>query len=255
MVNINQKASFCISSAKSGSGKTMITCGLIKALRDRGYRVQSFKAGPDYIDPLFHDAVSSDEGIGLHNQNNGDSRFDLHNSNPACENLDIYMAGYEGVREIFKEKSQGADISVIEGVMGLFDGIRLDSNRYSTYDTAVCLSVPVILVIDAKGAMRSAVAMIKGFAAYDTSSLIRGVILNRCTRSVADMLAPVIMEELGVRCFGAVPEAEDIAVESRYLGLVLPDEVVDIKQKVGRLASLIQESVDIDGIIETCSCV
>lgn len=240
-VDVTHKTSFCISSTKSGGGKTMLTCGLIKALKNRGYTVQSFKAGPDYIDPLFHDAVSEEEAEGLHNPNEG------------CENLDIYLAGYDGIREIFEERSRAADISVIEGVMGLYDGIGADSSKYSTYDTTAALSVPVILVPDAKGAMRSVVAMIKGFIDYDASSLIKGVILNRCSRSSAGLLSPVIEKELGIRCFGAVPEIRDIAVESRYLGLVLPDEVVDIKQKVDRLASVMEESVDIDGIIEACS--
>ncbi|MBO5551359.1 MAG: AAA family ATPase [Lachnospiraceae bacterium] len=226
----------CISAPASGSGKTLISCGLIKALRDRGYTVQSFKTGPDYIDPLFHDTVLADgEPDGVTGK---------------CENLDTYLADHETVREIYRKCSAGADISVIEGVMGLYDGVGGISLTGSTYELAACLDAPVILVADAKGASRSLVAGLRGFLDYDEADMIRGVILNRCPVSVYEALSAVIREELHIKALGYVPVMKDIRIKSRYLGLTLPDEIVDIKQQIGILADRLNTSVDIDGIIE-----
>ncbi len=238
-VYINKTPSLCIASPHSGSGKTMLSCGLIRALKDRGLTVQSFKAGPDYIDPLFHDTVMGDD--------------ERHDGIRKCENLDTYFSDYDTVRDIFSKCSHGADISVIEGVMGLYDGLGGIDRQGATYDLASCLGVPIILIIDAKGASRSLIAMIRGFMDYDENSLIRGVILNRCTKSLYDKLSSIIREELRIRPFGYLPVLKDMGIESRYLGLTLPQEIVDIKLKLARLAECMEESVDIDGIIETCN--
>lgn len=252
-VDINQKPAVCIAGVKSGSGKTLITCALIQALRKRGYKVQSFKAGPDYIDPLFHDVLASEDGEtsdGTDGRVAGDAvERGLHKMH-GCENLDTYLAGYEGVKEIFKESSSDADIAVIEGVMGLYDGIGAEGIKASTYDVASCLKAPVILTLDARGAFRSVLAQIKGFLDYDEEALICGVILNRCSPAVSEALSPVIEKELGIRAFGFMRESAECAFESRYLGLALPDEVVDIKSKLRKAASFLEKDADIDGIIE-----
>ncbi len=217
----------------------MISCGLIKALSNRGLLVQSFKAGPDYIDPLFHDTVMED--------GNGHDRI------RKCENLDTFFSDHDTVRDIFSKCAKGADISIIEGVMGLYDGLGGIKKQGSTYDLASCLGAPIILVADAKGASRSLIALIRGFLDYDESSLIRGVILNRCSKFLYDKLSPIIREELKIRPFGYLPKLKDMGIESRYLGLTLPQEIVDIKLKLAKLAAYMEESVDIDGIIETCN--
>ncbi len=239
----------CISAPKSGSGKTMFTLGLIKLLRDRGLGVKCYKAGPDHIDPLFHDRINDDK------------------EHPT-ENLDTFYSDREEINRIFAQGLDGADIAVVEGVMGLYDGIIPWDPKHkevpcsdllphrikaSTYELASFLSSPVILIVDAKGSSASLVAQIKGFVDYDCNRLICGVVLNRCSKAVHDRLSGMISSALGIKVYGYIPECEDIRIESRYLGLVLPEEVVDIRQKTGVLASLMSECVDIDGIIKDCS--
>ena len=146
-----------ISAPKSGSGKTLITCALISALKMCGKNVTAFKCGPDYIDPMFHRTA-----LGVD-----------------AENLDIYFAGEDGVRQELGRAAHMADIAVIEGVMGLYDGFGTDSDFASAYHIARATKTPIILVVDAKGMSRSIVAVIKGFVDYDSVGLIKGVILNR----------------------------------------------------------------------------
>ncbi|MCR5774663.1 MAG: cobyrinate a,c-diamide synthase [Lachnospiraceae bacterium] len=217
-------------------------------------RVQTFKAGPDYIDPLFHDKVFSDSSystLGLHNSHGARETAEKSFSRPAlrrCENLDPFFSDPDTLVDIFVKASAEAEISVIEGVMGLYDGIGTKDGKGSTYALASGLKVPIVLIVDAKGASRSLLALIKGFLDYDEDSLIKGVILNRCGMRLHDSLAPVIEEELGIRVFGYLPENKDIEIQSRYLGLVTPDELVDINQKLGRLGALIAETMDLDGL-------
>lgn len=232
MYSVSVKGAVCIAAPASGSGKTLVTCALIRALRERGLTVQPFKAGPDYIDPLFHDKTAPEGG--------------LHK----CENLDTFLADHDTVRSIYEECSEGADISVIEGVMGLYDGVGGTQEKGSTYDLAACLGAPIILVTGAGGASRSILAVIRGFLDYDREGLIKGVILNRCSEGSFSRLAPLIEQELGIRALGYLPVMKDIHIESRYLGLTLPDEIVDIKLQIGKLAERMNESVDIDGILE-----
>jgi hypothetical protein len=155
MHSVSVKGAVCIAAPASGSGKTLVTCALIRALRERGLTVQPFKAGPDYIDPLFHDKTAPEGG--------------LHK----CENLDTFLADHDTVRSIYEECSEGADISVIEGVMWLYDGVGGIQEKGSTYDLAVCLGAPIILVTGAGGASRSILAVIRGFLDYDREGLIK----------------------------------------------------------------------------------
>ncbi|MBQ8956033.1 MAG: AAA family ATPase [Lachnospiraceae bacterium] len=233
-------AAVCIAAPRSGSGKTLLTCGLIRSFMNRKLKVQSFKTGPDYIDPLFHDTVLADG-------NEGSAETG------GCENLDTYLADYETVRDIYAKCSSGADISVIEGVMGLYDGVGGIKRQGSTYDVASCLNVPIILVVDARGASGSLIAEIRGFTCYDEAGLISGVILNRCSKTVYETLSSVIRDELNIKALGYLPVLKDIKIESRYLGLTLPEEIVDIKLQIQKLAGYINDTVDIDGIIEISS--
>ncbi|MCR5746378.1 MAG: hypothetical protein K6G03_01565 [Lachnospiraceae bacterium] len=304
----------CIAATKSGAGKTMFTCGLIRALSDRGSTVQSFKAGPDYIDPLFHDQVLGDQGytsgkdiINRNGKKDPEGKaepdrkkypdgfeYSLHK----CENLDSFFLEKNQLRDLYERCSNDADISVVEGVMGLYDGIfppdinnlqihshsenneeisrksedrpendlvdimvegdpgglRLDAIRGSVYEIASILDIPIILVVDAKGAAMSLIAGIRGFKYYDTSDLIKGVVFNRCSKGVFEKLKEPVIKELGIRALGFIPVLEDIKIESRYLGLSLPGEIVDIKHKIGLIAKTIDKNVDIGGILEISCC-
>ncbi len=212
---------------KSGSGKTTITCGLLGALKERGLNPCSFKCGPDYIDPMFHRNV-----LGI-----------------PSGNLDTFFTEDDVTRELFENEFSG-DLSVIEGVMGLFDGIGGVELTGSSYDLARVLKTPIILVIDAKGAGRSVLAEIRGFLDYDSEHLIKGVILNKTSKAFGAKLADLIEEELHIKCFGTVAEEKNVELSSRHLGLYLPQEIDDINKKLEKQKNLVLDGVDIDGIIE-----
>ena len=204
--------SFMIAATGSGCGKTYITCGLLEALKGRG-EVRAFKCGPDYIDPMFHKNV-----LGI-----------------PSKNLDLFFVDRDTVKKLFMMSSDG-DISVVEGVMGLYDGMTPYSDEASSYDLASALDIPVILVIDAKGMARSLIALIKGFLEMDREKRIAGIILNRMSAGYYSTIKTVIENELGVEVFGYLPEKKEISFESRYLGLKLPSEVEDLRGKVSILA-------------------
>ena len=219
-----------IAAPKSGSGKTTITCALLEALKRGGKHPFSFKCGPDYIDPMFHKKV-----LGI------DSR-----------NLDIFFAGKSGIREIFSRC--GGSFSVVEAVMGLYDGISPEGDEGSGYEIASALKSPVILVFDAQGAGRTLISLIKGVLIDDTGHLIKGVILNRITEGFYERLRPVLEKELAairgdVRLLGFFPKTPDIVIESRHLGLMLPGEVENLKKKIEKAADILEEKVDIKAIV------
>ena len=218
-----------IAAAGSGSGKTTVTCALLTRLINKKIKTVSFKCGPDYIDPIFHEKV-----LGI-----------------PSRNLDPYFSDADQLRALFMKDMTGHELSVTEGVMGLYDGISPENDRCSSYEVAEILDMPVILVVDAHGMGRSVTALIAGFLQYDVRHLIKGVILNRMGRSYLSMLAPVIERELGVKVYGCLPSEPDIAVESRHLGLALPcgKEAEKIREKLYRAGKLLQDNADIDGII------
>ncbi len=219
-----------IAAPGSGSGKTTITCALLSVLKKRGYDPASFKCGPDYIDPMFHKKVLGIEG----------------------RNLDTYFAGEEGVKSVVQKS--GKTHAVIEAVMGLYDGISPEKLFGSSYEVAVAVNSPIILVVDAQGVGRTIISLIKGMLCDDTEHLIKGIILNRISEAFYKNLKPVLQKELeeirsDVTVFGFFPKTSDIAVGSRHLGLMLPAEIDDIREKIERAASVLEENVDIDGII------
>ena len=211
----------------SGSGKTLVTCGILQALVNRGLRVASFKCGPDYIDPMFHSRV-----IGARSGN-----------------LDTFFTDGETTRYLFGRVASEADISVIEGVMGYFDGLGGISEQASSSDVARTLDAPVVLVVNCRGMSLSALALIKGFVEYRKPGQIRGVILNQLPASLYPDLKERIEEELPVRVLGYVPKAEDLVLESRHLGLVLPGEIERLREKLQKLAALLEETLDLEGLI------
>lgn len=216
-----------IAAPKSGSGKTLVSIALMKALSNSGKKVAAFKCGPDYIDPLFHKKI-----------------LDV-----PSKNLDLFFTDEATTRRLFCDGNE-SDISIIEGVMGLFDGVAGYTDEASTYQLASVLESPVILVVNAKGAGRSVVAEIKGFVALDEKKLIKGVILNNLPESLYDALKPLVESECGVSVLGFLPTMSELHVESRYLGLTLPDEVADIKNAVEKAAEAICKTVSVDKIVD-----
>lgn len=230
-----------ITAGKSGAGKTMITCGILEVLKRKGLRITAYKCGPDYIDPMFHR-----EALGI-----------------PSYNLDIFLCGKEAVREILfrhsisgmqMDRSMTGHISVIEGVMGYYDGLGGVSCEASTYDVAAATDTPSVLVADCKGVSVSVVPYIQGFLKYQDekvkNSHIQGVILNRISSGMYDRLKELIEKETSVPVYGYVPEIKDFALESRYLGLKLPGEVKEIKEMLKRLGDILEESLDAEGLVK-----
>ena len=216
-----------LAAPSSGSGKTLITCGILQALVNRGFRVASFKCGPDYIDPMFHCRV-----IGV-----------------KSGNLDTFFTDKATTRYLFGRSAAEAEISVAEGVMGYYDGLGGISEEASSSDVAAALNMPVVLVVNCRGMSISVVPLIKGFLEYQNPSRIKGVILNQMPKSLyADMKAQ-IERWLPVKVLGYVPKVDDLVLESRHLGLVLPGEIESLKEKLNHLAAVLEESIDLDAFL------
>lgn len=216
-----------IAAPASGSGKTMFTCGLLMAFKKRGFHVTAFKCGPDYIDPMFHRQV-----MGI-----------------PSRNLDTFLMGEEGVLHSLCKNAKG-DLSVIEGVMGYYDGLGGTTIKAGSYDLASITKTNVILVVNAKGMSLSIVALIKGFLEYPESSRIKGIILNRVSHKSYMQLKKTIEKELPVKVYGYIPEQKELAISSRHLGLLMPHECADIEEKIIGLAAQMEKTVDIEGLME-----
>ncbi len=219
-----------IAAPKSGSGKTLITCALLEALKNKGLAPVSFKCGPDYIDPMFHKKV-----LGV------DSR-----------NLDTYFAGCEGVKSIIS--GCGDRYAVIEGVMGIYDGISADGIKGSCYEIAETSKTPVILAVDASKAGRTVISMIKGILLDDSAHLIKGIILNRISGAFYESLSPILRKELmdmreDISLLGFFPESKDTGIKGRHLGLMLPGEIDDIKGRIDLAASYLEKNIDLNAVI------
>ena len=211
----------------SGSGKTMITMGLLAAFQKRGIKLASYKCGPDYIDPMFHSRV-----LGL-----------------PTRNLDTYFTDADTTRMLFAQgQTEETQLSLIEGVMGYYDGAGLATQTGSTYELANVLEAPVVLIIDAAGLSLSAVAVLKGFLEYRESDRIAGVLFNRMSKQVYEAIRPEV-EALGIRACGYVPRLSDMELPSRHLGLVAPGELSNLRTYTEKLAERIEETVDLDALL------
>lgn len=215
----------------SGSGKTLLTTGLLTLFQNRGIRCRSFKCGPDYIDPMFHKYV-----LGI----------------DSC-NLDSFFLPQEELRALFQKRAADAELSILEGVMGYYDGIGGNSTAASTYEVAKITDTPVILVLDGKGSSLSLAAQVKGFLDYRKDSHICGVILNKTNKMVGERLRPEI-EKLSVRYLGAVPVCEIMDIKSRHLGLTMPQEQSELRGHLNAFAKQLEEYLDVDGILELAGC-
>lgn len=211
-----------IAAPKSGSGKTTVVCGLLSALQKAGKHPCSFKCGPDYIDPMYHRNILK----------------------IPSGNLDTFFTDDQTTLRLFTEEYEG-DLAVIEGVMGLYDGVGGIERMGSSYDLAHKLDCPIVLVIDAKGAGKSLLAQIKGFLDYDENDLIKAVILNKTSVEFGKILKPLIEKELGIKCLGTMPNASSLSLPERHLGLFLPDEIKNLQMRQEKLADLFAEHISL----------
>ena len=219
-----------LAAPKSGSGKTLLTCGLLEVLRRRGLNPIACKCGPDYIDPMFHRYVLGIPG----------------------RNLDSFFLPAEGVREVLVDavREEQAGIAVLEGVMGYYDGLGGTETSASSWEIAEITDTPAILVLDCKGASLSVAAMASGFLHFRKKSHIAGVILNRVSSMYYERLAAAVEEASGLPVLGYLPESEEYRMESRHLGLFLPGEIDRLRERIGRLADQMEKSIAVDRVLE-----
>ncbi|GEL17133.1 cobyrinate a,c-diamide synthase [Pseudonocardia asaccharolytica] len=216
-----------VSAPASGSGKTTIATGLMAALRRRGTPVAPFKVGPDYIDPGYHTLAAERPG----------------------RNLDPVLVGRDRIGPLVRHGAAGAEVAVVEGVMGLFDG-RLSDGGGSTAQVAGLIGAPVVLVVDCRGQSRSLAALLHGFRSFDDEVRVAGVILNRVGSARHEAVLRAAADEVGLPVLGAVPRRAELAVPSRHLGLVTAVEHgAAATAAVDAMASLVAEHVDLDAVV------
>ena len=217
---------FCAGS--SGSGKTLITCGILQALINRGLKPASFKCGPDYIDPMFHTKVLGTKS----------------------RNLDTFFADDETLRYLFVKNASDCDIAVMEGVMGYYDGLGGVSTEASTYDVQRATGTPAVLIVNGRGASTSLAATVKGFCDFRPDSNIKGVIINHIKAGMYPVLKEYLERECNVQVLGYAPEVPDLVLESRHLGLVMPHEIINLKERLMKLADVLAETIDLDRLVK-----
>ncbi|WP_100331251.1 cobyrinate a,c-diamide synthase [Bacillus xiapuensis] len=216
-----------IAGTGSGAGKTTVTIGLMAAFQAKGLQVQGFKCGPDYIDPAYHTAVTG----------------------RPSRNLDSWMIGNQHMKDIYSRAEKGADISIIEGVMGYFDGKDPLSNHGSSADISEIVDCPVLLVINGASMARSAAAIVKGFQAMAAPGRIAGVIVNRVgSEGHFQLIQSAIEKECGIPALGYLIKQPDIAIPERHLGLVPSVERGELDSFFCKLGELIAATVDLEAI-------
>ena len=215
---------FLVAGTNSGCGKTTVCMALLAALKKRGCSLNAFKCGPDYIDPMFHRAV-----LGV-----------------PSYNLDPYFCDPQQLRTVYA--SHAGELSVIEGVMGYYDGIGTEG-RASTFDVAKATETPVVLVVNVRGMYTSAGAVIRGFKDFKPGSRIEGVIFNGASAMLYKDLK-AIAENAGVKAYGFLPKMPEAELGSRHLGLITAEEIEDLRERIDKLAEKAGECIDIDGLIK-----
>ena len=232
----NSLISYCprivIAATNSGAGKTSISLGLTRALVRRGLRVQTFKVGPDFLDPTYLSMASC----------------------RTCYNLDSWMMGKDYLPKLFARTTQDADIAIIEGVMGLYDGASPTSLEGSTAEVADILNAPIALIANAKGLSRSFAALVKGFTSFEEGINVSAVIANRCgsdrhKKWLAESLAAAKLPEM----IGAIERQSFPELPSRHLGLVTASRKTLKADVINKLADICEQNIDIDALIELAS--
>ena len=213
--------SFLISAPNSGSGKTTVARGLMALYVKKGMSVQPFKCGPDYIDTKFHTAVCGRPSI----------------------NLDTFMASKEHVKELFAHYGVDADVCIVEGMMGLFDGY--DRDRGSSAEIASVLNIPVVMVVDAKSAAYSMAPLLSGFLHFREDVRIAGVIFNKVGSERHREMLRQVCDDLHVECLGFLPKHPDLEQDSRYLGLDFSEEA-----RNEELVKLLEENVQWERLLK-----
>ncbi|MEG1870646.1 MAG: cobyrinate a,c-diamide synthase [Peptostreptococcaceae bacterium] len=217
--------SIIISSNCSGGGKTTFTLGLMKLLKNKGYDVQGYKVGPDYIDSGFHSEITGKQS----------------------RNLDLHLMGEDGVKASFSRGS--GDFGIIEGVMGLYDGVGV-TEKGSTYNISNMLGdVPIVLVLTPKAQVATLAAEINGIKNFKNANII-GVVFNAVSSKFYELLKSTVELNCDVKVLGYIPKDDSIKLESRHLGLVQSVEVNNMIEKIERCAQLIEENIDLTYLIE-----
>lgn len=216
--------SIVISSNSSGGGKTTISVGIMKALMKKGFDVQGYKVGPDYIDPAFHSKITG----------------------KPSRNLDIYLMEEEGIKASYS-RGKG-ELGVVEGVMGLYDGKGIDS-KYSTAHVAKTLELPVVLVLSPKAQSATLCAEINGLMNFEEIQ-IGGIILNNISESYYNLLKAAIEYNCNVKVLGYIPKDERLKIGSRHLGLIQSSEIEDLEEKIDICSEHILKNVDIDELLK-----
>lgn len=218
-----------IAGTGSNVGKTTVTIGIMSALKKLGHDVQGFKCGPDYIDPSYHTAVTG----------------------RASRNLDSWMLPTDAVLDTFIHGSNGADISIIEGVMGFYDGKSPENNEGSTAEISIMTHSPVLLVVDCANMARSAAAIVKGFQLLDDTVQIAGVIVNNVgSEGHFQLVKTAVEQECDIPVIGYLERTLDISIPERHLGLIPANEREDLEALLDRLGTLILKTVDMDQLLE-----
>lgn len=226
--NMTTKPQFLIAGTNSGCGKTTFTLGLLRSLARRGLTLSSFKCGPDYIDPKFHTLASGKPSI----------------------NLDLYMMSQEHVRDVYARHSAEADACVVEGVMGLYDGSS--KMQGSSASVAMCLDIPVVLLVNAASSAYSTGAIIYGFKNWQPNIRVVGVVFNRVASENHYQFLCDAAADAGVEALGYIPKTASLDVPSRHLGLSL-EELQRLDHFPDQVADLIDAHVDVERILELCS--
>lgn len=216
-----------ITAPSSNSGKTTVTVALLKAFLNDGKKVTAYKTGPDYIDPMFHKEVIK----------------------IPSSNLDQFMLGDNACKYLLCKNSQGMDISILEGVMGYYDGIATKTLG-STYELAKLLNCPVVMVVNCRGMSLSICAIIEGFKKFRINSNIKGVILNNVTKQMYEYYKKIIEFNTDVKVYGYMPYIKECNLKSRHLGLITPQETADLEEITEKLGKTAQETIDMKGLYE-----
>ena len=217
-----------ISAMQSGGGKTTLTCALLALLKKRGTAAEAFKCGPDYIDPMFHSCV-----LGV-----------------PSRNLDLFLQGETGVLKTLG--GARGEIAVIEGAMGLYDGIG-GTDTASAYALAALTKTPVILAVMPRGSSLTLAAQIKGVAQFRRDSRVSGIVLTNCRTMLYEHLKPIIENETGLKVFGCLPPMAELEIPSRHLGLLTAGEIENLTARFDAAADMLSDCVDVEGLLTLAS--
>ena len=241
-----------IAAPGSGSGKTLITCGLLRLLQRKNLHPAAFKCGPDYIDPMFHRQV-----LGIPSRNLDTFFSPAASANAANTANTLNTANTANTVPAILARAAAkneADIAIIEGVMGYYDGTGASGMDASSFDLAQQTDTPVILILNAKGMSRSVVPQLKGFADYEKENRrIRGVILNRISPGMFPLMKKWIEEDTDIRVIGYLPQDDSISWGSRHLGLLQPQELTDLQEQIDHLADTLEKTIDLEALLEAAS--